>query len=166
LKVAVLFLEVGRDEPDACFLFHFRPHAVDHLRVLLRADGQDRAESRHAELGRLPRGFPQPEPDARLAAPAALGLPFESPDLLFPTGFAALPEDQPKGRLIAEIEGGLHPLPVLLRRLYVRVIEEAGDVEPFPQSPDAVGRIRGAADVEEHLFPAGDVGQKLHGPGT
>ena len=92
------------------------------------------------------------------------GSPSRPRTACFPVRFPAASDDQGKGGLLLQVEGGLHPFPVLFLGVYVRVIKEAGDVEKLPQGPHAVGRVRGAADVEEDLFPAGDVGKKHQAP--
>ena len=146
-------LEVRRQPAHAILLRQLRADGVESLRVLVRRDGERRAEKVEPVRPCLPRRLLQAQAEAHRAARAALRLALEAADgvdIALPVIIAGEQLDRLRRRELAD----QFPLPVeaaviLAARLDVRVIIQHGHAKISREVLEHVAAARAAAAMQQ-----------------
>ena len=151
--IALALFEVRRQPAHAVLLRQLRADGVEPLRVLVRRDGERRAEKVEPVRARLPRRLLQTQAEAHRAARAALRLALEAADGVDVALPVIIAREQVHRLRRRELTDEL-PLPVeaaviFVPRLDVRVIIQHGHAKIPREVLEHVAATRAAAALQQ-----------------
>lgn len=128
LLESVFLFEIIHQKPVRRYGFS---DIIDHLRVLMRADGQGRGDMLDTALLRAGSSCGKPHPETGVAAQAAFRLVFKAGDTFLPSAVVISAFDQRDIVYAAHVNSDVQPALIFVSRLDIRIIKKTRNAAAF-----------------------------------